>query len=96
MGLDMWTLHSLWRKELEISRADYRVDKFTALSRYALIAGWVGSGTTACPPPEGDWMTSAPRLQATWGSNVGDSRAAADVGGSASETRWPSGRGSWF
>ena len=62
MGLDMWTLHSLWRKELEISRADYRVDKFTALSRYALIAGWVGSGTTACPPPEGDWMTSAPWL----------------------------------
>jgi len=63
----MWTLHSLWRKELEISRADYLADKFTAVQRYALIAGWVGSGTTACPPPEGDWMTSAPWLQATRG-----------------------------
>ena len=63
----MWTLHSLWRKELEISRADYLADKFTALSRYALIAGWVGSGTTACPPPEGDWRTSVLRLHATRG-----------------------------
>ena len=68
------------------------MDKFTALSRYALIAGSVGSGTKAYLPPEGDWMTSAPWLQATWG----ETRAAADVEGCASETRWPSGRGSWL
>ena len=62
-----WTFHSPWRKEFEILRAVYCEDKLTALSRYALIAGSVGSGTKACLPPEGDWMTSAPWLQATRG-----------------------------
>ena len=56
------------------------MDKFTALSRYALIAGSVGSGTKACLPPEGDWMTSVPRLHgATRGSRRDEGRRFRDA-----------------
>ena len=74
MGLELRTIHLRPSGRLEISGTVNIMNKFTAVQRYALIAGWVGSGTTACPPPEGDWMTSVPRLHATRGRLRGGPR----------------------
>ena len=67
MGLELRTIHFLPGGRLEISGTANTTNEFTAVRRYALIAGWVGSGTMACPPPEGDWRTSVLRLHATRG-----------------------------
>ncbi len=67
MGLELRTIHFLPGGRLEISGTANITNKLTVMRRYTLIAGWVWSGTTACPPPEGDWMTSVSRLHATWG-----------------------------
>ncbi len=92
MGLELRTIHLPPSGRLEISGTVNIMNKFTAVQRYALIAGWAWSGTTACPPPEGDWMTSAPRLQATWGIARGGPLTRGILQGCGG----PVARGSWF
>ncbi len=62
MSHELWAIHLSPSGRLEISGTVNIDNAFTAAWRYALIAGRVWSGTMACPPPEGDWMTSAPRI----------------------------------
>ena len=88
MGLELRTIHFLPGGRLEISGTANTTNEFTAVRRYALIAGWVGSGTMACPPPEGDWMTSVSRLHAT--------REDATWGTALQGRSGPAACGSWF
>ena len=92
MSHELWAIHLSPSGRLEISGAVNIDNTFTAAWRYALIAGRVWSGTMACPPPEGDWMTSAPRLQATWGIARGGPLTRGILQGCGG----PVARGSWF